>query len=125
MAEQLIPKKPYFIRAMFDWISDNNYTPHILIDSSVDNVCVPNEFIENDRITLNISYSASNNLEINSNSISFDARFNGKSVNVNIPCEAVMNIFAKETGEGMVFSVENENREEIKKEKRSHLKLVE
>ena len=125
MAEQLTPKKPYFIRAMFDWISDNNYTPYILIDSSVEDVCVPNEFIENDRITLNISYSASNNLEINSNSISFDARFNGESVNVNIPCEAVMNIFAKETGEGMVFSVENENREEVKKEKRSHLKLVE
>ena len=55
MAEQLIPKKPYFIRAMFDWISDNNYTPYILIDSSVEDVCVPNEFIENDRITLNIS----------------------------------------------------------------------
>ena len=125
MSEQLIPKKSYFIRAMFEWISDNNYTPYLLIDSSVKNVSVPNEFIENDRITLNISYSASNNLEINSNSISFDARFNGKSVNVNIPCEAVMNIFAKETGEGMVFSVENENRKEVQKEKRSHLKLVE
>ena len=125
MAEQLTPKKPYFIRAMFDWISDNNYTPYILVDSSVENVCVPEEFIENDRITLNISYSASSNLEINSNSISFDARFNGKSLNVNIPCEAVINIFAKETGEGMVFSVENENREERQKEKKSHLKLVE
>ena len=125
MAEQLTPKKPYFIRAMFDWISDNNYTPYILVDSSVENVCVPKECIENDRITLNISYSASSNLEINSNSISFDARFNGKSLNVNIPCEAVINIFAKETGEGMVFSVENENREERQKEKKSHLKLVE
>ena len=125
MAEQLTPKKPYFIRAMFDWISDNNYTPYILVDSSVENVCVPKEFIENDRITLNISYSASSNLEINSNSISFDARFNGKSLNVNIPCEAVINIFAKETGEGMVFSVENENVEERQKEKKSHLKLVE
>ena len=105
MSEQLIPKKSYFIRAMFEWISDNNYTPYLLIDSSVKNVSVPNEFIENDRITLNISYSASNNLEINSNSISFDARFNGKSVNVNIPCEAVLYIFAKDTGEGMMFSV--------------------
>ena len=98
MEDNTTSKKPYFIRAMFEWISDNGYTPHLLIDASFENMSIPRKFVENERITLNISSSATRNLTIDSDMISFDARFEGKTMNVQLPYEAVINIFARETG---------------------------
>ena len=119
-------KRPYFIRAMYDWITDNKYTPYILIDASVSGVIVPNEYIQDERMTLNMSYSALNNLKLETESITFDARFDGKSINVFIPCDAVLNIYAKETGEGMIFSDEIKSHSTKEKpQKAPHLKLVE
>ncbi len=119
-------KRPYFIRAMHDWITDNKYTPYILIDASVSGVIVPNEYIQDGKITLNISYSALSNLKLETESITFDARFDGKSINVFIPCDAVLNIYAQETGEGMIFSDGIKNHSQKKKpQKAPHLKLVE
>jgi len=119
-------KRPYFIRAMYDWITDNKYTPYILIDASVSGVIVPNEYIQDGRITLNISYSALSNLKLETESITFNARFDGKSVGVFIPCDAVLNIYAQETGEGMIFSDEiNTQPQKKKPQKTPHLKLVE
>ena len=131
MKDNTTSKKPYFIRAMFEWISDNGYTPHLLIDASFENMSIPRKFVENERITLNISSSATRNLTIDSDLISFDARFEGKTMNVQLPYEAVINIFARETGEGMAFPSESDlkkkgfNKKNIEKDKVSHLKLVE
>ena len=130
MEDNTTSKKPYFIRAMFEWISDNGYTPHLLIDASFENMSIPRKFVENERITLNISSSATRNLTIDSDMISFDARFEGKTMNVQLPYEAVINIFARETSEGMVFSSEPDTakndliKKSIKKDKTPHLKLV-
>ena len=106
MEDNTISKKPYFIRAMFEWISDNGYTPHLLIDASFDNISIPRKFMEKERITLNISSSATKNLTIDSDIISFDARFDGKSMSVQFPPEAVINIYARKTIEGMAFQSE-------------------
>jgi len=131
MEDSTTSKKPYFIRAMFEWICDNGYTPHLLIDASLENMSIPRKFVENERITLNISSSATRNLTINSDMISFDARFEGKTMNVQLPYEAVINIFARETGEGMAFSSESDSansglvKKNVKRDKASHLKLVE
>tara|TARA_B100000925_G_scaffold277657_1_gene245801 strand:+ start:571 stop:966 length:396 start_codon:yes stop_codon:yes gene_type:complete len=131
MEDNTISKKPYFIRAMFEWISDNGYTPHLLIDASFDNISIPRKFVEKERITLNISSSATRNLTIDSDIISFDARFDGKSMSVQFPPEAVINIYARETSEGMFFQSESDamknglNKKNVEKDKASHLKLVE
>ncbi len=131
MEDNKISKKPYFIRAMFEWISDNGYTPHLLIDASFDNISIPRKFVEKERITLNISSSATRNLTIDSDIISFDARFDGKSMSVEFPPEAVINIYARETCEGMFFQSESDamknglNKKNVEKDKASHLKLVE
>ena len=131
MEDNTTSKKPYFIRAMFEWISDNGYTPHLLIDASFENMSIPRNFVQNERITLNISSSATRNLTIDSDLISFDARFEGKTINVQLPYEAVINIFARETGEGMAFSSESDTanrdlvKKSVKKDKTPHLKLVE
>ena len=127
MESSSISKRPYLIKAMIEWINDNNFTPYILVDASVKDVEVPENFIKNDQIILNISYSASNNLNINLKSISFDGRFNGNSTQIFVPFEAILSVYAKETGEGMVFT--NDKNKKIKKDKiikkPPHLKLVE
>ena len=126
MEDNTTSKKPYFIRAMFEWISDNGYTPHLLIDASFENMSIPRNFVQNERITLNISSSATRNLTIDSDLISFDARFEGKTMNVQLPYEAVINIFARETGEGMALSSEPDTansglvKKSIKKDKTPH-----
>ena len=127
MESSSISKRPYLIKAMIEWINDNNFTPYILVDASVKDVEVPENFIKNDQIILNISYLASNNLNINLKSISFDGRFNGNSTRIFVPSEAILSVYAKETGEGMVFA--NDQNKKIKKDKiikkSPHLKLVE
>ena len=127
MESSSISKRPYLIKAMIEWINDNNFTPYILVDASVKDVEVPENFIKNDQIILNISYSASTNLNINLKSISFDGRFNGNSTRIFVPSEAILSVYAKETGEGMVFA--NDQNKKIKKDKiikkSPHLKLVE
>ena len=108
MEDNTISKKPYFNRAMFEWISDNGYTPHLLIDASFDNISIPRKFVEKERITFNISSSATRNLTIDSDVITFDARFDGKSMSVQFPPEAVINTYARETSEGMAFQSESD-----------------
>ncbi|MFQ3334143.1 MAG: stringent starvation protein B [Woeseiaceae bacterium] len=122
-----ISKRPYLIKAMIEWINDNNFTPHILVDTLVKDVMVPEDFIQDDKIILNISHSASSNLNINLQSISFDGRFNGNSTRIFVPSLAILSVYAKETGEGMVFNSGSD--QEVKKDKitkkPTHLKLVE
>ena len=94
---------PYLIRAYCDWIEDSNLTPHILVDCDKTSVVVPEGFTKEGKIVLNISSSATENRLITNNSISFKARFSGRSQKVVVPCEAVLTIYAQENGEGMFF----------------------
>ena len=94
---------PYLVRAYCDWIEDSNLTPHVLVDCEKTGAVVPEGFAKKGKIVLNISSTATENRLITNDSISFKARFNGKSQTVIIPCEAVLTIYAQESGEGIMF----------------------
>ena len=94
---------PYLVRAYCDWIEDSNLTPHVLVDCEKTGAVVPEGLAKKGKIVLNISSTATENRLITNDSISFKARFNGKSQTVIIPCEAVLTIYAQESGEGIMF----------------------
>ena len=94
---------PYLIRAYCDWIEDSGLTPHILVDCENTGVVVPKGLAKEGKIVLNISSSATESRLITNNSISFKARFSEKSQKIIVPCEAVLTIYAQESGEGMFF----------------------
>lgn len=96
--------RPYLIRAMFDWIVDNNLTPYLLVDTTREGVEVPMDYVDDGRIVLNIGPGATRNLELGSTEITFSARFNGQAMWVTAPVAAVSAIYAKENGQGMMFS---------------------
>jgi len=100
--------RPYLIRALYEWLLDNDLTPHLLVDADYDNVIVPRQFVEEGRIVLNINPSAVMNLEMTNEIISFNARFGGKETDVLIPPLAVLGIYARENGRGMLFPDEME-----------------
>jgi hypothetical protein len=96
--------KPYLIRALYEWCLDNGYTPYLAIWVN-EYTRVPQQFVQNDEIVLSISQSATKDLIIDNEWISFHARFGGVAQEVWVPVNHVMSIFAKETGEGMGFEV--------------------
>lgn len=101
--------RPYLLRALYEWIGDNDTTAHLVIDARVDHTHVPQQFVdEQGHITLNIAPSAVRNLEISDEWVLFDARFSGQPMAVTVPMEAVRAIYARENGEGMVFPAEEE-----------------
>tara|TARA_R110001592_G_scaffold356543_1_gene658627 strand:+ start:1721 stop:2125 length:405 start_codon:yes stop_codon:yes gene_type:complete len=102
----MTPSRPYLVRALNDWILDNDMTPYIVVDVDVQGVSVPNDYVTNGQIILNISTSAVNELLIDLEAISFRARFGGVPMQVYVPVVAVMAIYAKENGQGMVFGAE-------------------
>ncbi|MFV2005540.1 MAG: ClpXP protease specificity-enhancing factor [Gammaproteobacteria bacterium] len=96
--------RPYLVRAMYQWIADNGMTPHLLVDVSVDGVQVPVEHVQNGKIILNIAPMAITGLVLGDADITFSARFSGQSMSIFIPVEAVLAVYAKENGQGMMFS---------------------
>lgn len=98
--------KPYLIRAIYEWIVDNNLTPYIAVDTSVPGTVVPQEYIQDERIVLDISQAATSNLIISNDSLEFKARFGGISRNIYIPISAVLIIYAQENDQGMAFPPE-------------------
>lgn len=101
-------KRPYLIRAMHEWMGDNGHTPHIVVDALVDGVTVPMEHVRDGKIILNISESAAHNLKLTNTAVSFRARFSGVPFDVWVPMRSVMGIYARETGQGMIFSHDTE-----------------
>lgn len=97
-------KRPYLIRAMHEWMGDNGHTPHIVVDAAIDGVEVPREHVKDGKIILNISSTAAHDLQLVNDAISFRARFSGVPFDVRIPMRSVMGIYARETGQGMIFS---------------------
>lgn len=102
--------KPYLIRAIYDWLVDNELTPYIVVDVSGDDqqIQVPQEHIDNGRIILNISPKACRGLHLENDRIIFSARFSGEVKQLFVPPYAVQAIYAKENGRGMVFSDDDE-----------------
>ena len=94
---------PYLIRAYCDWIEDNSLTPYLLVNTQILGVIAPNGLDASGQMVLNISSSATVGRNISNDAISFQARFQGQSKKVFVPCEAVLSIYAQENGEGMMF----------------------
>ncbi len=98
--------RPYLIRAIYQWIVDNGMTPHLLVDAAAEGVTVPREYVENNKIILNVGPMAAHGLVLGNTHIEFSARFAGKPRQVTIPAHAVLAIYARENGQGMVFNDE-------------------
>ena len=96
-------RRPYLIRAIYDWAVDNGYTPHVLVAADYPGVAVPLQHVQDGRITLNLSPMAVQSLHVGEDPIWFSARFSGRAFEVVIPCGAVLAIFARENGAGGVF----------------------
>ncbi len=99
-----VARRPYLLRAMHEWIGDSGYTPHVIVDAQRPGVEVPSAFVKDGKIVLNLSLAATQRLLIKNDWIEFDARFAGQPQHVRVPVAAVLGIYARETGEGMVFS---------------------
>jgi stringent starvation protein B len=100
----MLSRRPYLLRAMHEWITDNIQTPHIVVDATLPGVNVPTQFVQNGKIILNVSHSATNGLVLGNDVVRFRARFGGVTYDVVIPILAVLGIYARETGQGMIFS---------------------
>ena len=101
--DAMTPSRPYFVRAIYDWVVDNECTPYLSVFAGFPTVDVPLEFVEDDHITLNLSPSAVVDFHFDNDSISFKARFSGVSRTLYIPMGAIVGLFAKENGHGMGF----------------------
>jgi len=102
----MTPLKPYLIRSIYEWIVDNNLTPHLLVNAEYPGVILPADFIEDGRIVLNIRPEAIQGLMLGNEEIQFNARFLGKPMRINAPTKAILAIYAKENGKGMIFDPE-------------------
>lgn len=102
----MTPSRPYLVRALNEWILDNNCTPYVLVDATLAGVLVPQEYVNNGQIVLNISPSAVKDLFIDDAGIAFNARFGGVPMSVFVPVVAILAIYARENGQGMVFGSE-------------------
>lgn len=98
--------RPYLIRALYQWIVDNGVTPYILVDASVEGVSAPAQYIQDGKIVLNIAPMAVRSLVLADEHISFNARFGGHSTDIFVPVSAVLAIYARENGQGMMFNDE-------------------
>lgn len=90
-------------------MGDNSHTPHIVVDAGVDGVGVPREHVKDGKIILNISETAAHNLKLTNDAVSFRARFSGVPFDVWVPMRSVLGIYARETGQGMIFSHDNDS----------------
>jgi stringent starvation protein B len=100
----VISRRPYLLRAMHEWIGDSGYTPHVIVDALQPGVEVPVAYVKEGKIVLNLSTAATQRLQLKNEGVQFEARFSGIVHHVKVPIQAILGIYARETGEGMVFS---------------------
>ena len=133
--------RPYLLRAIYQWIVDNDCTPYLLVNASAPGVMVPQEYVDNEKIILNIGPSAAHNLLLGDEQVVFDARFGGRPMDVVAPVTAVLAIYARENGQGMLFTDDADTIDETERgstdadasaeehspagpDRRSHLKVI-
>jgi stringent starvation protein B len=100
-------KRPYLLRAMHEWILDNDMTPHIVVDAAREGLIIPAGHATDGKLVLNVSPSATRGLSLGNDFVAFEARFSGVSQRVEVPVDAVLGIYARESGHGMIFSDED------------------
>ncbi len=105
----MISLKPYLIRAIYDWIIDNNFTPYLLVNAELEGVVVPRQYVQDGKIVLNLRPQAVQGLSLGNEDILFSARFSGKPMQVDVPIRAVLAIYAQENGKGMIFDEDGED----------------
>lgn len=114
--------RPYLLRAFYDWIVDNQCTPHLVVNADYPNVVVPTQFVQDGQIVLNINPSAVAQFQMDNTEVSFNARFGGQPMRVIVPVGAVLAIYARENGEGTVFTQEEyDNYDESQQENEPHV----
>jgi stringent starvation protein B len=101
-------RRPYLLRAMYEWMVDAHQTPYVLVDARQDGVQVPQGSVHEGRVVLNIGPSAAHRLILGNDDVEFDARFGGVSHHVTVPVRAVLAIYARESGQGMMFGLEDD-----------------
>jgi stringent starvation protein B len=97
-------QRPYLVRAIHEWICDNDETPLILVDATRDGVRVPESFVRDGRIVLNVSPEATDALQLGNETIAFTARFNGVPEPVELPVSSVLAVYSRESQHGMLFA---------------------
>ena len=104
--------RPYLIRAMYEWINDNELTPYIVIDATKPGSQVPEAYVEDGRIVLDISPEACRGLHLENDRVVFSAKFSGVAEQIFAPPSAILALYAKENGRGMIFSEDGELEED-------------
>ncbi|RUO62656.1 ClpXP protease specificity-enhancing factor [Pseudidiomarina insulisalsae] len=99
-------RRPYMLRAVYEWLVDNQLTPHLVVDANQPGCQVPFEFVQDGQIVLNIAPSAVGNLQLANDRVEFNARFSGKPHHVYVPMVAVVALYARENGAGTIFEEE-------------------
>jgi stringent starvation protein B len=99
-----LPKRPFLLRAMHEWITQCGHTPHVIVDVAREGIEVPRAYVKDGKIVLNLGEGATQRLRLGNDEVEFDARFAGVIHHVRFPVSAVLGVYARETGEGMVFS---------------------
>jgi len=104
--DDMSPSKPYMIRAIWEWVIDNELTPHLMVDALYPGTMVPQQFVRDGQIVLNVAPSAVVGLDLDNAGVSFNARFGGIAHDIYVPVAAVLGIYARENGRGMMFEPE-------------------
>lgn len=102
----MTPSRPYLVKALYEWLLDNELTPHVMVDAEQSAASVPREFVEDGRIILNILPSAVRDFYMGDDAIAFNARFSGQPMDIYIPMSTVLAVYARENGQGMGFGSE-------------------
>ena len=103
----MTPNRPYLLRAYYEWLMDNHLTPHVVVDAFVKGTLVPQQFVKDGQIVLNIATGAVANLNMSNDAVEFNARFGGVPQNVFLPMASIVAIYARENGAGTVFDMED------------------
>lgn len=126
--EGMTSNRPYLLRALYEWITDNGLTPHVLVNAQIPGVDVPPASVKEGKVVLNIAARATEHLQLENDQISFKARFSGSPYEIMIPMSAVIAIYAQENGQGMMFAGDDSPPppadDESDTPSRSHLKVV-
>ena len=102
----MLSSRPYIARALYEWLLENDNTPYIVVDAMQDDVVVPRQFVQNGQIVLNVSPTAVRDFDISNEIVTFNASFSGEPMQVWVPIPALIAVYSKENGAGMVFGHE-------------------
>lgn len=102
----MIPRRPYILRGLYDWLIDNELTPHLVVDATWPHVRVPLDYVHDDQIVLNVAPTAVQAFMMDNDGVRFRARFGGQDQKIDLPIGSIMAIYARENGAGMIFEPE-------------------